>query len=95
MTLFEDDPTEYIRKQLDFTESIYMPKNTAIDMLLYICMYKPKKAKKPEYLVPYLQWAVQQMAEYQSAIQSGSNPDWRIKEALINSIGHLQSRIED
>lgn len=65
MTLFEDDPTEYIRKQLDFTESIYMPKNTAIDMLLYICMYKPKKAKKPEYLVPYLQWAVQQMAEYQ------------------------------
>lgn len=65
VSLFEEDPTEYVRKQLDFTESIYMPKNTAIDMLLYICMYKAKKAKTPEYLVPFLQWAVQSMQEYQ------------------------------
>lgn len=95
VSLFEEDPTEYVRKQLDFTESIYMPKNTAIDMLLYICMYKAKKAKTPEYLVPFLQWAVQSMQEYQQQAQAGANPDWRIKEALMNSIGHLQSRIED
>ena len=65
VTLFNDDATEYIRKQLDFTETIYMPKNTAIDMLMYICMYTPKKKKAtPEYLVPFLHWAVQQMTEY-------------------------------
>jgi hypothetical protein len=52
--LFNDDPTEYVRKQLDFTETLYMPKNTAIDLLLYICMYAPTKKAKPEYLMPFL-----------------------------------------
>jgi hypothetical protein len=59
VTLFNDDPTEYIRKQMDFTETLYMPKNTAIDLLLYICMYSPAKKSKgeksaPEYLMPFL-----------------------------------------
>lgn len=32
-TLFHEDPIEYIRKQLDFTETLFMPKNTVIDLL--------------------------------------------------------------
>ena len=31
--LFEEDPIEYIRKQQDIMETIYMPKNTTIDLL--------------------------------------------------------------
>jgi len=32
-SLFEEDPQEYIRKQLDFTETLYMPKHTLIDLV--------------------------------------------------------------
>jgi hypothetical protein len=37
--LFSEDPIEFIRKQEDFTETLYMPKNTVIDLLQYICMF--------------------------------------------------------
>lgn len=37
--LFEQDPTEYVRKQLDFTETLYMPKQIVIDLLNQICQY--------------------------------------------------------
>ena len=33
VTLFNEDPIEYIRKQQDFTETLFMPKNTIIDLL--------------------------------------------------------------
>jgi hypothetical protein len=33
VTLFREDPIEYIRKQQDFTETLFMPKNTVIDLL--------------------------------------------------------------
>lgn len=33
VTLFNEDPIEYIRKQEDFTETLFMPKNTVIDLL--------------------------------------------------------------
>ncbi len=33
ISLFQEDPIEYIRKQEDFTETLYMPKNTVIDLL--------------------------------------------------------------
>ena len=38
IALFSEDPIEYIRKQQDFTETLYMPKNTVIDLLQYIVM---------------------------------------------------------
>ena len=40
VTLFNEDPIEYIRKQQDFTETLFMPKNTVIDLLIYVCSYK-------------------------------------------------------
>jgi len=64
VTLFNDDPIEYIRKQIDFTETLYMPKNTVIDLLLYICMYKSSKKGKPDYLFPFLNYAVTNMTTY-------------------------------
>lgn len=66
--LFDEDPIEYIRKQLDFTETLFMPKNTVIDLLQYICSYistpktKGKKVKrKPDYLFPFLNFVVNNM----------------------------------
>ena len=37
VTLFNDDPIEYIRKQEDFSETLFMSRNTVIDLLQYIC----------------------------------------------------------
>lgn len=93
-TLFHEDPIEYIRKQLDFTETLFMPKNTVIDLLIYICSYasgpKTKKTKrKPDYLFPFLNFAVQNMGQYQQQLAQGGSPDWRIKEGLLCAIGHL------
>lgn len=36
---FESDPQEYIRKQTDFTETLYMPKQILIDLIQQICTY--------------------------------------------------------
>lgn len=55
VTLFKDDPIEYVRKQNDFTETLFAPKNTAVDLLGYICKYKSaKKAKQPDYLKGFM-----------------------------------------
>lgn len=100
VTLFTDDPVEYIRKQYDFTETLFMPKNTIIDLLIYVCSYiSTKKVKgqktvrKPDYLFPFLNFAVTNMNQYAEQIQQGNSPDWRIKEALLLAIGHLHDLI--
>lgn len=48
ITLYKDDPIEYIRKQNDFSETLFSPKNTVKDLLIYLCQYKEggKKNKK-------------------------------------------------
>jgi hypothetical protein len=46
VTIYNDDPIEYIRKQTDFTETLFSPKNTALDLLLYLCKYKSSKKAK-------------------------------------------------
>ena len=33
ITLFKEDPIEYVRKQLDFSETLFAPKNTVTDLL--------------------------------------------------------------
>jgi len=68
ITLFSEDPIEYIRKQQDFTETLYMPKNTVIDLLQYIVMYKSNKKGKPDYLIPFLNYAVNNMNSYIQAV---------------------------
>lgn len=52
VSLFKDDPIEYIRKQFDFTETLYAPKNAVIDLLKYLCAYRSSKNRKniPDYL---------------------------------------------
>jgi hypothetical protein len=92
--LFNEDPIEYIRKQEDFTETLYMPKNTVIDLLQHICQHKSDgKKSKPDYLVPFLNYVAQNMTSYLQMKQSGQQPDWRIKEALLCAVGHLQDTI--
>jgi hypothetical protein len=59
--LFNEDPIEYIRKQEDFTETLYMPKNTVIDLVQYICMHKSDPKGRADYLIPFLNYAVENM----------------------------------
>ncbi len=41
--LFEEDSLEYIRRQMDFTDSYYNPRNVAIDFMQVITGYKTEK----------------------------------------------------
>ena len=50
VTLFKDDPIEYIRNQQDFINMMYSAKSSALDLLLYLCQYRSDKKKRPDYL---------------------------------------------
>jgi importin-7 len=43
VTLFKEDPIEYVRKQNDFTETLFAPKNNSVDLLMYLCKYRSSK----------------------------------------------------
>jgi len=89
--LFTEDPIEFIRKQDDFTMTLYTARHTIVDLLQYICMYKSKKGGKPDYLHPFLAFVAQNLQEYS---QQQGQADWRIKEALLSAIGALSDQID-
>ena len=63
--LFYDDPVEFIRKQDDLTESLFMPKVTVVDLLQHICQIRTQgKKAKVDFLVPFLNYAVNNMTQY-------------------------------
>jgi importin-7 len=65
VTLFKEDPIEYIRKQNDFTDSLFSPKNSIVDLLIRLCTYKTnKKAKKPDFLHKFLEFCVTNLTQY-------------------------------
>jgi hypothetical protein len=76
-------------------ETIYMPKNTTVDLLQLICQYKSQKGRKnkPDYLMPFLGFVGNNMQQFADGVASGANPDWRIKEALLFSVGSLNETI--
>lgn len=100
MVLFKEDPIEYIRKQEDFTETLFLPKANVLDLLQHICSYAPKqKGKKksavaPEFLFPFLAYVAQNLREYSEKTAAGQNADWRIKEALLHSVGMIKDEVE-
>lgn len=49
---------------------------------------------KPEYLHKFLGFAIQNLEQYNLKIQSEEGADWRIKEALMFSIGTLKDEID-
>lgn len=93
VSLFKEDPIEYIRKQNDFAETCFAHKNTGVDMMTYLCTYTLKKTKKkaPVYLHKFLEFCVNNLGQYQMQ----TNPDWRIKEAILLAIGSLYEPIMD
>ena len=93
--LFEEDPIEYVRKQQDLFESIYMPKVTTVELLQLICQYKstPGRKVKPDYLMPFLAFVSNNMQQYGEALAAGGNPDWRVKESLLYAVGSLNEDI--
>lgn len=98
VTLFKEDPIEYVRKQYDFTETLFAPKNTAVDLLTYLCQYKTvktgKKSKQPDYLRGFLQFCAITLQHYSAAVSAGQNVDWRIKEAVLFAIGSIMEEIQ-
>ncbi|CDW76775.1 UNKNOWN [Stylonychia lemnae] len=88
--LFKEDSIEYIRKQNDFTESLFSPKQTVVDLLISLCSYKQnKKSKKPDFLHKFLSFCGNILVQYsQKQIL-----DWRIKEAIIYAIGSLYDEL--
>jgi hypothetical protein len=49
-----------------------MPKNTVIDLLQNICMYQSGgKTAKPDFLYPFLNYAVSNMQTYLNQTQGG------------------------
>ena len=95
ITQFNDDPIEFIRSIFDFLESIFMPKNTTLELQSQLCKFKSdkKKGAKPDYLIPFLNFAADNMKQYNEQLAAGANPDWRIKEALLHSIGNISETI--
>jgi importin-7 len=97
VSMFSEDPIEYVRKQNDFTETLYQPKNTAVDLLSYLCQYKSsKKAKQPDYLKPFLMFCGKHLEHYKHSLATPGSPqvDWRVKEAILNAIGGLIETID-
>lgn len=91
VTLFREDPIEFVRKQYDFTETMFSPKNCVTDLLQYLASYKStKKAKKPDYLHGFLKFCVDNLNLYSQQ----ENPDWRIKESILYAIGSLRDNID-
>lgn len=91
---FENDPAEFIRKQDDYVETMYDPKNQIQNLLENLCTYSSqKKGKKPDYLHKFLEFVVKNLNEYNEQVKANPNTDWRIKEALMCSIGTLREQI--
>mmetsp|Transcript_42364 Transcript_42364/g.55849 ORF Transcript_42364/g.55849 Transcript_42364/m.55849 type:complete len:774 (-) Transcript_42364:479-2800(-) len=93
--LFADDPVEYIRKQQDIMETIYMPKVNISELVQHICQFKTQKGRKnkPDYLMPFLGFTSNNMQQYADGLASGANPDWRVKEALLFAVGSLNETV--
>lgn len=97
ISLFKEDPIEYVRKQYDFTETLFAPKNNAVDLLMYLCKYKSgKKQKQPDYLKGFLHFCAQSLTQYAQAHAAGQGAtiDWRIKESILYAIGSLFEEIQ-
>jgi hypothetical protein len=89
ITLFREDAIEYVRKQNDFSESLFAPKNSAVDLLTYFCNYKAKK-KQPVYLKGFLTFCARNLIDYARGVVAADG--WRIKEAILFAIG---TQLED
>lgn len=74
---------------------MFAPKNTAVDLLNYLCEHKStKKAKQPDHLKNFLVFCAKNLAEYKQATSTGQNYDWRIKEAILFAVGSLIEEIQ-
>ena len=57
--LFRDDPIEFIRKQQDFTETMYHPRGAVVDLLTYLCGYNGgQKGARGLYIDKFLAFCV-------------------------------------
>ena len=80
---------------MDIMETIYMPKINTVELIQLILQFKTQKGRKvkPDYLVPFLGFASNNMQQYADALAAGKNPDWRVKEALLYAVGSLNDTI--
>ena len=74
-----------------------MPKNSTVELVQLICQHKSQKKKKvkPDYLMPFLNFASTNMQQYADGLAAGGSPDWRVKEALLFTVGSLNDVIRN
>eukprot|EP00164_Ancoracysta_twista_P006227 GFYU01008639.1.p1 GENE.GFYU01008639.1~~GFYU01008639.1.p1 ORF type:complete len:722 (-),score=314.21 GFYU01008639.1:120-2285(-) len=80
LDLWEEDDVEYVRKEFDFVEGIFSPKEAAINLLVTLLSTRKKAT-----LNPFLQFAVSKFDQYnQTPMEQRPFLD---KEALLLAIG--------
>lgn len=84
---FEADPIEFVRKTRDTNPSAYSAKNSVLEMISHVTRYKSTKdeTELPDYLELYFQYCIHNLSEYMKQ----DSPDYRIKDALLLSIGQM------
>jgi hypothetical protein len=70
--LFEENPIEFERRNLDFSQTIYNPKQVAIEFIGTVCgKYKSAgktEKDKPDYIVGYLEYTERNLKKYNAMI---------------------------
>lgn len=89
---FEINPVEHIRASTDISFTFFSAKSSALDMINYLATYRsdPKdESKLPPHLITFLNFVETSLDEFQERVETGDNPDWTIKEALISALNKV------
>ena len=71
--LWQDNPNEFIRRQHEFFDGHYLPKNAAIDTIVSLCSYRSNpKSEKPDLLESFLGFCNFHLQQYSELV--AANP---------------------
>lgn len=89
---FEWDPIEFVRKTRDTSDVMYTAKSSVLDFITHATRYRSNKEDEtaiPDYWEYYFQYCIDNLTEYTKQ----DSPDFRIKDALLLSIGQMSSTL--
>ena len=91
---FRDNPVVYIRNQFDIKDTLNSAKNSAIDMTNYFAAYKENDDEDDKTMPPYLEKYLNYLNEELVQYNKQENPNFKVKESIMLSLGHLSREIE-
>lgn len=88
---FTENPVTYIRQQFDISDTLNSAKNSGIDLINYFVTYQEDGCSKdkPPYLDKYLNFLFESLNSY----ADGSCTDYKLKDSIILSLGHLSKEV--